>query len=407
MRFFGRLSIAAVVACAISPTASALVPVIPAKSASVDTTVLRAAIQARLDSFRVAGRFPGATLGVALPDGTIVSFATGESDTARHTKMTVTARMPQGSVGKTYYAAVALALIGEGKLDPDALASRYLGEREWWRRIPNADSIRVRDLLRHTSGVMRYEFKDVFLQDLTREPYRKRKPEELLAYVFDEKPPFAAGQGWDYSDTNYFLIGLIVEKLTGAPLQDEVKRRLLDPLKLSNTVPNASPVIPGIVQGYAGPQNPFGGKDAVIGDDGRMTFDPAFEWAGGGYSSTASDLAHWAKLLYEGKAVDAALINRAVAAAVPARMLGPGAKYGFGVIVRDSITGASQLGASWGHSGFFPGYHTEMRYYTTPRVAVAVMVNSSTNGIFGRGQTPGVLANDVARIVADEYKARE
>jgi D-alanyl-D-alanine carboxypeptidase len=361
----------------------------PASAQNIDTVALRARLQARVDSFRLSGKMPGVSAAVALPNGKIISVVSGLADTARHQPLTIDARMPQGSTGKTYYAAIAWQLIGTGQLDPDALVSKYLGDRPWFRRMPNADSIRVRHLLTHTSGVMRYEFKETFLEQVRKDPYRKWPREELLSYVFDEKPRFAAGQGWEYSDTNYFLVGMIIEKLLGRPLQDEVKRRFLDPLRLTNTIANTSPRLPGVVQGYAGANNGFANGDAMIGPDGRMLLDPDFEWAGGGYSSTAADLARWAQLVYGGTIVDSSLVRRAVDAAVPARGLGANAKYGYGVIVRDT---------TWGHSGFFPGYQTEMRYFPSSRIAVAVMVNSSAPGTFARGQNPGTLANDLAMM---------
>ena len=78
--------------------------------------------------------------------------------------------------------------------------------------------------------------------------------------------------------------------------------------------------MPGLVQGYAGPDNPFGGADEMI-KDGQFAVNPQFEWTGGGLAVTAEDLARWAKLLYEGKVVDASLMDDLLDG-VPAR-LGP------------------------------------------------------------------------------------
>ena len=75
--------------------------------------------------------------------------------------------------------------------------------------MPNARAITVRHLMTHTSGVMPYEFKTAFPRDLIAHPEKHRRPEELLAYVLDEAPSFAAGDGWEYSDTNYILLGMI------------------------------------------------------------------------------------------------------------------------------------------------------------------------------------------------------
>src|SRR5690606_26421272 len=120
----------------------------------------------------------------------------------------------------------------------------------------------------------------------TAAPDRMWEPEEQIAYVLDSDPPFAAGQGWTYSDTNYILLGLIIEEITGTTLNAEIGRRVLDPLGLEETRPSDSRRLPGLVQGYAGPDNPFGGTDAMI-HDGVFAINPQFEWAGGGYYTSA------------------------------------------------------------------------------------------------------------------------
>ncbi|MGD8727934.1 MAG: serine hydrolase domain-containing protein, partial [Gemmatimonadales bacterium] len=180
---------------------------------------------------------------------------------------------------------------------------------------------------------------------------------------------FAAGDGWEYSDTNYIILGMIIERLTGSTYYDELQRRILDPLELSNTVPSNTRRIDGLAQGYAGIDNPFRLPDAVI-VDGEFAINPQFEWTGGGIASTSEDLARWAKALFEGQAFDESLLP-VMLDGVAAR-LGPETRYGLGVIIRET-----PLGESWGHSGFFPGYLTEMAYFPDHGIAVAVQVNTS------------------------------
>ena len=360
---------------------------------------LVARLQAKLDSVHRAGRFPGATAGFALPNGLSFALAVGESDTARHLPMRPRDRMLQGSVGKTYVAAVLLQLVQEGKVRLDDRVSAYLGAEPWFSRLPNAADLTVRQLMTHTSGLVRYELNPAFLRDLTANPDRVWTPEARLAYLLDTAAPFAAGQGWDYSDTNYIVLGMIVERATGSALYAEVERRILRPLGLRNTVPSDRRRITGLVQGYAGADNPFGGTDAMIGPDGRFAVNPQFEWAGGGFASTADDLARWAKALYEARVFGRALLDEAVAG-VPAPMLGAEAKYGLGVIVRPG-----PLGVTWGHSGYMPGYITEMRYWPELGLAVALQVNSSARGALGA--PPGAVVTELARIVSESLPARQ
>ena len=331
---------------------------------------LRARLQAIVDSMHRGSGYPGISVGVAGPAGS-VGVTAGLADTARREPLSPGHLLLQGSVGKTYAAALALQLVAEGKLDLDAPIARYLGEETWFARLPNADRIRVRHLMNHTSGLVRYEFGEAFTRALSAQPDRVWRPEELVAFIFGQPAPFAPGEGWEYSDTNYIVLGMILEKVSGRRVYEEVERRFLRPLALTRTVPSDRRRIPGLAQGYAGPQNPFGGADAMILPDGRFAINPQFEWTGGGMASTTEDLARWALALYGGRVLRPSELA-SMLQGVPAPLGTQGTTYGLGVIVRPT-----QVGTSWGHSGFFPGYLTEMMYFPAERWAVAVQVNSS------------------------------
>lgn len=357
-------STALAAACAFVPTAQTTTT--PAS----DSAALRMKLQAQLDAFRTQVQVPGCSLAIALRDGTTIALASGVSDTAKQTPLTTSDRLLQGSVGKTYVSALALQLVHEKKLDPAEHVSKYLGTEPWFARLPNANDITVRQLMTHTSGLVRYEFQPKFAAQLTSDPMRSYTPVERLEFVFDTQAPFAAGQGFEYSDTNYIVLGMIVERVTERPYYAELKRRLLDPLALKDTIPTDGRDLPGVVVGYAGKNNALGGYDASI-VDGLFAVNPQFEWTGGGCASTATDLARWAKLLYESRAFDPSLLPQLVDGG-PAPALGPDARYGLGVIIRPTA-----LGPSWGHSGFFPGYATEMAYYPELGIAAAIQVNTT------------------------------
>ena len=237
---------------------------------------LREKLQAKLDELHRGGKFPGATLGVALADGRSFGLATGVSDRETKTPMKPSDLMLQGSVGKTYAAVLALQLVKEGKINLDDKIEKYLGRESWFKRLPNAGDITVRMLMNHTSGLVRYEFKDQFTKDLTANVDKVWKPQELVAYIFDTKAPFEAGKGWDYSDTNYIVLGMIIERVTGKRYYDLVGKRILQPLRLRNTVASDRRTIRGLAQGYAGEGNPFGGTDAMI-VNGKFAVNPQFE----------------------------------------------------------------------------------------------------------------------------------
>ena len=353
--------------------------------AQTGTDALRQKLQTQIDEWHKNGKFAGATLGVCLADGKCFALATGFSNLETKTPMKPSDLMLAGSVGKTYAAAVALQLVSEKKINLDEKIEKYLGQEKWFSRLPNAKDITVRQLMNHTSGLIRYEFKDQFTKDLTANPDKVWKPEELLSYLFDEKPPFEAGKGWDYSDTNYIVLGMIIEKVTGKKYYEEAKKRILKPLKLQRTFPQDRRELKGLIQGYAGADNPFGGKDLVL-ENSKFIINPQFEWTGGGMVSNSEDLARWAKLMYEGKAFDKSLLPEMLDG-VSAPMLGRETKYGLGVIIRPTRTGLT-----YGHSGFFPGYMTDMMYFPDTKISVAVQVNSSV---------PRNLGKPLARVLVE------
>jgi D-alanyl-D-alanine carboxypeptidase len=353
------------------------------------SAALRTTLQTKLDSLRTAQRIPGLTIGIALADGATFALASGLSDTARRIAMKPTDRLLQGSVGKTYVSAVAIQLMHEGKLGLDDRISKYLGAEPWFARLPNGADITVRQLMTHTSGLVRYEFQAKFTADLRAQPFKEWTAVERLGYVLDQRAPFAAGQGWEYSDTNYIVLGMIIERLTGKTYYAALRERILDPLRLVNTIPSDRPDLPGVANGYAGPRNELGGFDASI-VNGRMAVNPGLEWTGGGIASTADDLARWAKLLYEGRAFDPSMLPKLLEA-VPAAGLGRDTRYGLGVIVRPTA-----LGTAYGHSGFFPGYATEVLYFPDLKVAVAIQANITAP--YPRGLVPFLV--ETARTIA-------
>jgi D-alanyl-D-alanine carboxypeptidase len=345
----------------------------PATNAPQD---LRARLQAKFEELHKGGSFPGATAGIALPDGTVLGLAVGVSDRTTATPMKPADRLLLGSVGKTYASAVALQLVQEGKIGLDDPISKWFGKEPWFPRLPNASKVTVRHLMTHTSGLVRYELNPKFTADLTASPDKVWSGEDRLAYLFDATPPFAPGEGWEYSDTNYIVLGMIIERAGGAPYYDQLRTRILGPFGLKDTVPADSRMVPGLVQGYAGERNPFGGSDEMM-KDGRFAVNPQFEWTGGGLAVTAQDLAKWAKLLYEGKVLDDSMMKQLLDG-VPAK-LGPETKYGLGVIIRPTAHGTT-----YGHSGFMPGYQTEVMYFPELKTAIAVQVNSSAPRSTGR-----------------------
>ena len=185
--------------------------------------------------------------------------------------------------------------------------------------------------MRHSSGISRYVFQEQFLQDVTAQVDRIWKPEELLAYVFDQAPLFHPGEDFAYSDTNYILAAMIMEEVTGKTMYALVQERILDPFDLTRIRPQVKRKIDGLAVGYNGPDDPF--FPGVVVKHGVYQYNFQFEWAGGGFIMNPQDLARAGKLIYEGKVFDASLFIDFFDG-VDAKRLG--GQWGLGVHIMDN-----------------------------------------------------------------------
>jgi D-alanyl-D-alanine carboxypeptidase len=333
-----------------------------------DVSGLAKRIQARFLELRKDAGFPGANVGIVWGNDKAMSVSVGFSDVENQRALKPEDKMLAGSIGKTYVSAVTLQLVEEGLLNLDDKIEKWLGNEPWFARLPNAKDITLRMLMNHTSGIPEHVLDKRFTKAMLDQPDKTWKPEELVAFILDRQPLFEAGKGWSYADTNYIVVGMIFERVSGKTVYGEVQRRILSKFKLKETVPSDSRVIAGLIPGYSQPNSPFGFEGRTI-IDGRFIVNPQMEWCGGGFASTAQDLARWAKFLYEGKVVDRISLKELLEA-VPAKT-GKGDKYGLGVQVRES-----DWGPSYGHGGWFPGYLSEMEYFSQHRAAIAVQFNT-------------------------------
>lgn len=366
------------------------------QTAAATAARVRAVCQDALDALRAKSDFPGATLALILPDGTEVAVASGVRSTVTSEKMRPGDRMMSGSVGKTWVAASAFHLVAQGKLALEDRVAKHLGDRPWYDRLQNRSEITVHDLLRHTTGIPRYVFKREFWSACLAEPDRVWKPSELIAFVLDDEPLFEAGKGWAYADTNYILLGMILEKVSGVSFYDYAREHLLEPNGLKDTFPSDRRRLPGLVQGHCGMTKMLGLPEHVLAD-GEFVINPQFEWCGGGFYGTTRDLAKWARVLWTGTAFEADYLE-ALLETVPAeRQFGPDAAYGSAVIVRKT-----KLGRSIGHDGVFPGYSTTMAWFPDLRIAAALQLNKD-----GQRETRVAPHEELVQILDAVYRSDE
>ena len=343
-------------------------------SGAASAETLASALLSTLDRFREDYGFPGATAVLALPDGTLVSTATGLADREAAVPMRPETRMLAASIGKSFVAATVLALETDGTLDRRDLVSGHLGDRDWFARLPNHATMTIGDLLHHSAGLPDHVYTEAFRADWVERLSQGADavaPVDAIGFVLDTEALFPSGSGWSYSDTGYLLLGLIIEDATGESYYDLVTDRFLKPLGLDATAPSTDREIPELAVGYTLKGNPFGLPERTMDDAGRLVWDPATEWTGGGLVSNSRDLAVWGRALFGGDAMETPYLDRLLDG-VPVSPDAPGIFYGAGV----AIYSDTPRGPVYGHGGWIPGYVSSLRHYADHGVTVAFQINS-------------------------------
>jgi D-alanyl-D-alanine carboxypeptidase len=313
---------------------------------------------------------PGISVAVVGPQDKVWAVVRGLARKDPAEPMRTDSRMFSGSIGKSYCSAVLLQLVSEGVIDLESPLSLYLGDEPWFARLPNAESLTVRQVARHESGIPEHVWMPEFAATLREQPLKHWEPEELIAFVLDAEPLFAAGEGWSYADTNYIVLGMVIEQVTGRRYEDELRDRVLEPLGLTRTTPSSSPELPGLVGGYTSLGDMFGLPEEVA-TDGVYAMNPQFEWTGGGIVSTTSDLAKFMHELCAGGLVPDTAHQEMLDAAPAGARLWPGSSYGIGLIQRPSPSGEL-----WGHAGIFPGYLSGAWHMPGSGWTFAVQINA-------------------------------
>ena len=224
------------------------------------------------------------------------------------------------------------------------------------------------------SGLYNYTSAPELGESLDHDPTRVWTPQELLAIAFKRPTIFAPGKEYDYCNTNYALLGLIAEKLEGAPLAKIFQDRLFGPLGMKHTLlpANTSNTIPepyshGYLYGsssYALVDAPYpadlqaAAKAGTLKPNDDTWQNPSYAFAAGGAISTADDLAIWMRALVGGKLFDADYQRQWLDSLEPQDPSKPlGQKYGYGI--SQIIFGPNSV---YFHGGEMPGYNSFMGY---------------------------------------------
>ena len=259
------------------------------------------------------------------------------------------------SITKMWTAATVLRLVEEGRISLSDTIDRYL-PAELVDRVHVMDDgvsrgrqITMRMMLNHTSGIYNYSTDDRWVAEVAAQPRKEWTAEELVEWAIDNgSPPFQPGDGWDYNDTGYALLTIILKRLTGKP-HPAVYRDMLPMHKLPQTY------VEKLEQPPAGAREKA--HQYFIAADMHL-WDPSFDtWGGGGLVTTGQDQVRFIRALFEGRVYERGSTLRAMLRTVQGSLTLPGAsepvtaEYGFGIgrIVHDGTE-------CWHHTGAWGGY---------------------------------------------------
>ncbi|MFD8497901.1 serine hydrolase domain-containing protein [Amycolatopsis sp. NPDC059657] len=287
-------------------------------------------VQRALDTVVAAGT-PGAQLTTRG-----YSLRSGVGDLRTGAPMPWRGHFRAGSVTKPFIAVLVLQLVGEGKVELDAPVTRYLPDA-------GTGAVTVRQILQHTSGLPDY-LDDVVDVDPETLRHRGAEPAELLAFAMKHPPLFPPGAKWSYSNTNYILAGMLVERVTGRSVQAELGARILRPLGLRETY---LPVRGDERLPAPHPRGYLPAKDSLVD---FTEFDATIAWTAGGLVTTGNDVNRFLSALLGGRLLRPAQLAE-MKRTVPRDS---GSEYGLGL-------GKLYLSCGkefWGHGGDIIGFAT-------------------------------------------------
>jgi D-alanyl-D-alanine carboxypeptidase len=321
-------------------------------------------MQAVLDEQVNRLNLPGLQAYVRLPAGAAWSGASGTVDLKRKTQLQDDHILRVGSVTKPFTAVLILKLVEAGQLSLDDRLS------QWFPDFPGADQITIRQLLNHSSGIADVlEFPAILGKTII--PWISWKPSELVQIVAGAKLHFTPGSAFHYSNTNYILLGLIAEQVTGQPVVRLLREEILDPLNLTNTffVPYES-APDRLVRGYDRDLTHIPGL-FDIGKNNTSWATSAF--TSGALASTAADLGNFFSVLSAGELLGPAtmdLMTTFISAPNPGFEPQKGSGLG---LVRLVIDGQEL----YGHPGEFMGSSSLAVYSPAQNYIIVVTSNLS------------------------------
>ena len=318
-------------------------------------------IQAVLDANVADDALPGLVLGTRNSYGTFFGAA-GKADLETGRLMTPDTRIRIASITKVFTATLILSLVDEGLLSLDTILGSLLPDS-----VPNATGITMAQLLNHTAGVYDHE-NDPGLDILSPTGFIKDwTEEEILAFPKAHGPDFTPGSKWSYSNCGFYLLGMVIEKVTGSTVDIEAWNRIFRPLNMNNTSLSRRGTL----------KAPYTGGYCLV--DGETEFrnmalwNMSWDWTAGSAVTTAGDMLRFSEGLFGGNLLQPQTLQAMSTPVGAAQDISPYAGYGYGLRVRSKDTYYDV--PSLGHDGANGGTHAQWVYYPEAQGSLFLATN--------------------------------
>ena len=301
-------------------------------------------LKARAQGLVEAG-YPAALAAVSDSKGESAGVAVGKGSLETGQAPPMDGEVRVGSNTKTFVAVVVMQLVQEGKVGLDEPIETYLPGLIKGEGI-DASRITVRQLLQHTSGLPDFDETLVGTTDVFQYRHHYVTPRDVLDSALSKPAQFEPGAQWKYTNTNYVVLGMLVERVSQRPVGEQIDQRIVKKLGLSHTyfpAPGEEKIRGTHPQGY------HLSAEGKLEDITEM--DPAWGWAAGAMVSTPSELNTFFQAVFDGRLLTQSSIDEMKKGVDTDKA---GVVYGLGLIGRSLSCG----GTAWGHGGDIAGYHT-------------------------------------------------
>ena len=293
----------------------------------------------------VEAGYPAALAAVSDSKGESAGVAVGKGSLETGQAPPMDGEVRIGSNTKTFVAVVVMQLVQEGKVGLDEPIETYLPGLIKGEGI-DGSKITVRQLLQHTSGLPEYTDTTPGSGDIFQVKDHYIPPRDLLGTALGKPAAFEPGTQWKYTNTNYIVLGMLVERVSQRPVGEQIDERIVKKLGLSHTyfpAPGEEKIRGTHPQGY------HLSAEGKLEDITEM--DPAWGWAAGAMVSTPSELNTFFQAVLDGRLLTQSSIDEMKKGVDTDKA---GVVYGLGLIGRSLSCG----GTAWGHGGDIAGYHT-------------------------------------------------